>query len=603
MNASIQRGRPAQIHLLAKSFHSAGQSAAAADDAFAQARERFEKAWGSDRPEQPITDSSHRLLAVHSLGAQSAKLPETASRLELVARALTESQRGSATCLSVLERRLKRTDNDLGDFIELQEGRYVTDHERCLIGLEIQSLDQRAVENTKAALREVVHIRDAYVVILRRAEANLAREDRFPSFVRVLDAAPPHRVNEPALPIPAPDSDPVAVNKWWNSLSSKQRSGLIEQHLPELGNLNGVPVAVRNEINQAVMNDDVDRVRDSANRHRVSVDEVLSHAGRYGLSATDVCRYNNGFRTQEGLIASAHAEDEHGRSPEVFLFKYQPEAFGGDGAAAIAMGNPDTAPNTAVLVKGMGSGVRQGTLANPDGRRLFHESNCADWGKDTAVLMWVGYDAPNGPLDSGLYEPNLARAGGRALAADVNSLTVTHQGEPAHIAVVGHSYGSTTVSDAAAASAMRVHDVVLLGCPGTDLASSAADFHLLPGGHLFVGDASQDEVSWFGHDTMRTPFGGVGLGPDPAMDGYGATRFKAEVPGCSTNLFYDHSHYFDDGSESLFSLGDIVSGHGDELQRDHMTARHRGEYRLPALVEPEAARGPTTEHRHSAPPG
>jgi hypothetical protein len=265
------------------------------------------------------------------------------------------------------------------------------------------------------------------------------------------------------------------------------------------------------------------------------------------------------------------------------------------------MGNPDTAANTAVLVKGMGSGVRQGTLANPDGRRLYHEANCADWMQDTAVVLWVGYDAPNSPADPALYEPNLARAGGRALAADVNALAVTHQGAPAHMTVVGHSYGSTTVADAAAGFGMRPHDVVLLGCPGTDLARSAADFHLPDGGHVFVGDASQDEVSWFGHDTMATPFGGVGLGADPAMDGYGSTRFKAEVVGYSTNPFYDHSHYFDDGSESLFSLGDVLSGHGDDLQRDHMTARHRGEYGLPAIVEPEAVRQATTGHHHNAP--
>ncbi len=124
--------------------------------------------------------------------------------------------------------------------------------------------------------------------------------------------------------------------------------------------------------------------------------------------------------------------------------------------------------------------------------------------------------------------------------------------------VVGHSYGSTTVSDAAAGFGMHADDVVLVGSPGTDMAHSASDFHLNPGGHLYVGDASGDAVSWFGERTIRTPFGGIGLGDDPAIDGYGSVRFKAEVPGFTANPVGDHSHYFDTGSESLFSIGDVA---------------------------------------------
>ncbi len=110
--------------------------------------------------------------------------------------------------------------------------------------------------------------------------------------------------------------------------------------------------------------------------------------------------------------------------------RYQPDAFNGEGAAAIAMGNPDKAANTTFLVKGLGSGVKEGTLSNPDGVRLYEEANRADWNKDTSVVMWVGYDAPNDPSDPGLYEPNMARTGGQALAGDVNAMAVTHKAPP-----------------------------------------------------------------------------------------------------------------------------------------------------------------------------
>jgi pimeloyl-ACP methyl ester carboxylesterase len=254
----------------------------------------------------------------------------------------------------------------------------------------------------------------------------------------------------------------------------------------------------------------------------------------------------------------------------------------------------------------LGTGVREGTLSNPDGVRLYREANRADWGKPTAVVMWVGYDAPNTMADPGLYEPNMARTGGQFLAADVNALGVTHNGPPSHMTVVGHSYGSTVVSDAAAAYGMHSNDVVLVGSPGTDLAHSAADFQLSPGGHLYVRAASGDAVTWSPGE-VRGPglIGPVlgGLGDDPAADGFGSTRFRAENPHYTGNPIYDHSHYFDTGSESLFAISDVVSGHGDALDHDGMTARHRGEYRLPGWVDPEAARPATVGHTHSAPEG
>jgi hypothetical protein len=151
---------------------------------------------------------------------------------------------------------------------------------------------------------------------------------------------------------------------------------------------------------------------------------------------------------------------------------------------------------------------------------------------------------------------------------------------------------------------MRTNDVVLVGSPGTDLAHSAADFHLPPGGHLYIGAASGDVVTWSpGRVTGPVPIGVSfgGLGDDPSLDGYGSTRFKAEMPGNYLNPVYDHLHYFDDGSESLFSIADVVSGHGDALQHDGMTARHRGEYGLGRGADPEAARPATTGHRHRGP--
>jgi hypothetical protein len=80
-----------------------------------------------------------------------------------------------------------------------------------------------------------------------------------------------------------------------------------------------------------------------------------------------------------------------------------------------------------------------------------------------------------------------------------------------------------------------------------------------------VGDASADPVGAFGqaHGLGNYLFGddyggrlttGPGLGLDPAAEEFGATRFRAEVPGFPNLNFSAHSHYYDVGSEALHSM-------------------------------------------------
>ena len=602
INQSLQVGRPAQISDLAEAFHTAGRCTTERDNAFEAARRRFESAWTHENGENPINDSAEVQRMTTALGAQSAQLPKIGLDLENIAAALAEAQRAAGTQIATLEAELQQLDDLIGQAVELEKNSHLSADDRSALDAFIRVSEDDAVRDTKAVLGPLQSIRNGYSDFLTTALTTLRTDGYDPSVIQGADA---QKLHQP-IPLPPPETSAEDVNRWWKSLSPEQQKHLIADHVPELGNLNGIPVDVRGAVNTSVMNDDLHRVEDLA-KNGVSVNDMLGDPGRYGLSPSAVVRYNNACRAREGLAKSAEAVDKWpGNHPPVFLLRYEPEAFGGEGAAAIAIGNPDTAANTAVLVKGLGSGMREGTLANPDGVRLYEESARADWGKETAVVMWVGYDAPNTWHDPGLYEPNMARTGGQLLAAYVNALAVTHQGAPTHMTVVGHSYGSTVVSDAAAAYGMHTNDVVLVGSPGTHLAHSAADLHLSPGGHLFVGAASGDPVTWSpGHVRGPGVFGPTlgGLGDDPAVDGYGSTRFEAENPPYTTNPIYDHSHYFDNGSESLFSMADVVSGHGDALEHDGLTAPHRGEYGMGGWFDPEAFRSATTGHRHSGPAG
>ncbi len=347
----------------------------------------------------------------------------------------------------------------------------------------------------------------------------------------------------PAEPDPAPPAlPPEGIRRWWESLSAAERAARLAADPQRYGALDGIPAADRDTANRILLTADLQDVADSV-------------------------RHANAVQVEKMLAA--------GPAPTLLLV-YQPTAFGGQGRAAVAIGNPDTAGDTAVVVPGTGSSVTHGWLENGEAGRLYTELQRAEPNAEHSVIAWMGYDAPDRMADPRVTQPALARAGGALLAADVKALTATHVGH-GHLTVIGHSYGATTVADAAAGSGMRADDVVLVGCPGTDQARTAADFHLPVGGHVYVGSASTDPVNLIAGVNGTVPVTGqptteVGLGADPAADGYGSTRFEAEVPGLT---FDDHSHYFDDGSESLYSMADIASGHGALLEQHGMTAPHR----------------------------
>lgn len=378
---------------------------------------------------------------------------------------------------------------------------------------------------------------------------------------------------------------PEEVKQWWDSLSKADRDRLLREQPDKLGNLDGIPVADRSTANITVMERDIARVENATGP----------------VSEQDMVRYHNALKVREGLTVQAEEADA-----ETFLYVYEPEAFNGQGRAALTIGNPDTADNTAVLVPGTGNSVESGWLTSQDITEVYDQTSKADKTKSTAVVAWMGYDAPDSPGDPRIAEVGLARQGGELMAADVNALAVTNEGD-SNVTVIGHSYGSTTVADAAAGYGMQADNVVLVGSPGTDLAKSAADFNLPEGGHVFVGASSADLVTQLG-TLPQVPIPGtelmVGLGNDPSVNDFGSTRFKAEVPGLPSPLG-DHTKYFEHGSESLYSIATIASGNGEKLEELGMTANHRVELDMLPLppirigdprFDPEAFRRATDGH-------
>lgn len=595
LNASLQSGRPARISDLARAFRAAGASTSEATAAFEAARRRFEAAWNRRRGEHPINDSDEVRCVSRSLGLQAEQLPKIAIDLENVAAALAEAQRTAAWYIAALEYDLQDIDDEICETL--------ADGDRC--GVD----DRRgeAVDETRAIVFVLGQIRDQYATVLRAALGALRADGADPVEISGVDE----------LLIPPSDTSPNLVKRWWDSLSTNQKRLLTDQHPPELGNLNGIPADARDAANRAAMNDDLQKVEGAARRRGLTPEalrdkalnnrdaDVFTCPWEYGLCGIDIARYRNAVKTNDFL-----ARDELSDAPRglpIMLWAYDPLAFDGKGRAAVAIGNPDRSRNTAVMVPGTNSSVRGGWMSNgpDDAINLYEQSAKADPKGTTAVLAWMGYDAPE--FDPPHWQQTLtrpaeleqvgtpwrARQAGALLAADVNGLAATHDaGTPRHVTVLGHSYGSTTVADAFANSGMRANDAVLTGCPGTDLAHRAADFRL-DGGRLYVGAASTDAISWIGesgsglpnglNETLGGPLGPwAGLGADPAHEAFGPVRFRAEVAGSHSLApwFTDHGHYYDVGSEALHNMTQIVTGHGDRLAAEGMLAADRAQARI-----------------------
>lgn len=259
------------------------------------------------------------------------------------------------------------------------------------------------------------------------------------------------------------------------------------------------------------------------------------------------------------------------------LVVFDPYVFGGQGRAALAVGDVNTADNVAFLVPGMGTDVRRGLAGlTTNALRVGTRARRADPTHTTAVVAWMGYDTP---ALAWVAADDAATAGAALLAADLRAVS-TARDVPPHLTLIGHSYGSTTVGTALRDHRTSVTDAVLLGSPGANV-ERASDLRL-PAGHVFAGASSRDPVSYLDR-----------FGADPTHEAFGAVRFRAEDPsrnGWRLDLA-DHAKYFRVRSESLDAIARVVVGDDAGVRR----APYRDE--MPLLpdgisTDPEADREP-----------
>ena len=395
----------------------------------------------------------------------------------------------------------------------------------------------------------------------------------------VAAAADPSRADTTALAaeLRRLGTDTDAVNAWWNGLSQAERNALLISDPDLVGNTNGIPTGDRDEANSSAVQRDIEYL-------------LGLQASGQDLSASEQRWLENAQAIEEAVRQTS---DDKWADYEIdaFIMAYQPHAFGGDGIAAVAYGNPDTADHTAVYVPGI---MQDGTYIDDNGDQalnLYEETVNSMLSEDppregaVSTIAWIGYDSPNfnaesmwpwdlgdsaGDVSHTVTEAN-AQAGGLALSQFVDGLNSTHtDGDQPHLTVIGHSYGSTT-SSYAAAGGMEADSLVLIGSPGASEGVSHASDLNMPAGQVFVGAADNDPVSWLGGEDGIFPGSwddSLGLGQDPAQSDFGATVFGVDNgqefhgPGglVSTGFQQNHVNYFDDGNPALATMADVVSG-------------------------------------------
>lgn len=221
----------------------------------------------------------------------------------------------------------------------------------------------------------------------------------------------------------------------------------------------------------------------------------------------------------------------------------------GDGRIAEVLGDLRAATRVTILVPGVDD-----TLGNFDtghgnvlrrspawqGRQLYARMRADQPNVQVAVVIWLGYDPPEGIRRDALREER-AMAGAQALDRFVDGLVVGHP--ELTVTVVGHSYGSTVAGLAAHGLSSQVTDIVAIGSPGmgvdrvTELRTSA---------RVWAGSAPGD---W----TRRLPgvrIFGVGHGRLPIDPAFGA------LPLPCGNVD-DHDGYFAPDSAALRAMASI----------------------------------------------
>jgi hypothetical protein len=345
---------------------------------------------------------------------------------------------------------------------------------------------------------------------------------------------------DPARP-PGPErpdctAGPAEVERWWSGLTPGEQRWLLAEEPGWLGPLDGIPAADRDAANRLLLDD-----------RRAEVERAAATARGRELDRLRLLR--------RGLDALAdRLADEDG--PRAYLLRLD---LTEEGRVVVALGDPDHADNVLTHVPGMTS-----ELARFDGEltrvaRVAGRATEIGPAASTSAVLWLDYDAPDFLDEAASSRQALAAA--PALRRFQAGLRATHQGPAAHQTVLGHSYGSLVVGEAAAGGRLEADDVVFLGSPGVGV-DSVAQLHVPPA-HVWSSTSRSDIIQYAAvgprsivglPGSLIAPERYLWFGTNPSDPAFGAHVF-------STQPDAGHLGYWAPNRPALNALAAITLGH------------------------------------------
>ncbi|MFF0275130.1 alpha/beta hydrolase [Streptomyces sp. NPDC094447] len=337
-------------------------------------------------------------------------------------------------------------------------------------------------------------------------------------------------------PLPAPTASAGVVAAYFARLGSARATALAVRHPLVVGNLDGVPVALRYRANRITLGRALDAERDLVR------DARLSAEGRHEAQRR-LDRFVSLLRPGRQVLA------------------FDPT---GTGRTAEVLGDLTRARHVSVIVPGVDTNLltfqkTHGRYGAPAGmaRSLYRAEREASPGARVAVIAWADYTAPAGVGVDAMT--------GRLAEGGAARLVRLAEGLPGHarVALFCHSYGSVLCGVAAPRLPARVTDVAVAGSPGMRV-ERAAD--LRTPARVW---AMRDADDWIA-DVPHLEVGGVGHGADPVAPEFGARLLSARGA-------VGHSGYFAPGTESLGNFAAIgVGAYGELVCARADSACHEG---------------------------
>ena len=324
-----------------------------------------------------------------------------------------------------------------------------------------------------------------------------------------------------------------SIATWWGSLPHSGQKTLASTASEVVGNLDGVPFAVRDRANRLTLSRSVSQLTTS----------IESGVGRAKLVEK---RHHLDILTQ----VTKTLERESGK-PQRQLLTLDPT---GEVRAAVVVGNLATADYVSYLVPGMFFTV-QGQMYDWTAIAEDLQTEQARWlktlssadtrlsGKTAATVAWIGYQTP-GVLD--IASLDRAKTGANFLGHAIQGIRAARVGVQPFVSLVTHSYGSTAAMMELAKGGMTVDALAIIGSPGS--AAQSVSALGMTHGNVFVGEAAWDPIvntAFYGSDPGSTTFGAHRMDVAAATDPITNKPLSAAV---------GHLGYFDAGTTAMRNL-------------------------------------------------